>query len=197
MSLQNVWHLRRVAETAARACIICYKPSSSVLITPDNKDFFYVCPVHLQDRHFCSPIVDAEEAEAKKKQEALAREIENVKKEYEEKQRRKKEKEKEKGKGKGKEDKTDEKDQDKESKKSGQDGDNEAKSMETERDEKIESIKKAASPSATDDSPRIFTLHKNFYQMRIDRLRGLEMAKRNRQRLQDPSLFPAVPSGDL
>lgn len=37
MSLQNVWHLRRVADTAAKACYVCYKPSSSVLITPDNK----------------------------------------------------------------------------------------------------------------------------------------------------------------
>jgi hypothetical protein len=37
MSLPNIWHLRRVADTAARACYICYKPSSSVLITPDNK----------------------------------------------------------------------------------------------------------------------------------------------------------------
>jgi hypothetical protein len=37
MSLTNVWHLRRVADTAAKACFICYKPSTSVLITPDNK----------------------------------------------------------------------------------------------------------------------------------------------------------------
>lgn len=37
MSLQNIWHLRRVADTAAKACYICYKPSSSVLITPDNR----------------------------------------------------------------------------------------------------------------------------------------------------------------
>lgn len=37
MSLPNIWYLRRVADTATRACYICYKPSSSVLITPDNK----------------------------------------------------------------------------------------------------------------------------------------------------------------
>jgi hypothetical protein len=121
-----------VADTAAKACFVCYKPSTSVLITPDNKDFFYVCPVHLQDRHFCSPIVDSEHAAAKAKQEALAREIEIVKKEYEEKQRRKKEKEKEK--------KTDDelKDSDKKSKKSDKDGDSGAKSLEKERDEKVD-----------------------------------------------------------
>lgn len=37
MSFPNVYHLRRVADTASKACFICYKPSSSVLITPDNK----------------------------------------------------------------------------------------------------------------------------------------------------------------
>lgn len=37
MSLQNTWHHRKVADTAAKACFVCYKPSSSVLITPDNK----------------------------------------------------------------------------------------------------------------------------------------------------------------
>ena len=37
MSIPNIYHLRRVADTAAKACSICYKPSSCVLITPDNK----------------------------------------------------------------------------------------------------------------------------------------------------------------
>jgi hypothetical protein len=31
--------------------------------------------------------------------------------------------------------------------------------------------------------------------MRIDRLRSIEAARRNRERLKDPSLFPAAPSG--
>ena len=37
MSLPNVWHHRKVADSAAKACWICYKPSTSVLITSDNK----------------------------------------------------------------------------------------------------------------------------------------------------------------
>ena len=37
MSFPNIWHHRKVAETAAKACDICYRPSSSVLVTPDNK----------------------------------------------------------------------------------------------------------------------------------------------------------------
>ncbi|KAL4755241.1 VPS4-associated protein 1 [Aspergillus terricola var. indicus] len=186
-TLPNVWHLRRVADTAAKACLICHKPSSSVLITPNSKDYFYVCPVHLQDRHFCSPIIDAEEEAAKKKAEAMAKEIERVKKEYEEKQQRKKEKEKEKEKK--KDDPKDDKDKD-DSKKA------DDKKEEKERDDKIDAIKKQ-STSTSEDSPRIFALHKNFYQMRIDRMRNIEAAKRNRQRLQDPSFFPSVPSGGL
>ena len=47
MSIPNIYHLRRVADTAAKACSICYKPSSCVLITPDNKVCIYsFSPVH-------------------------------------------------------------------------------------------------------------------------------------------------------
>ncbi|KAL4964779.1 AAA-ATPase Vps4-associated 1 family protein [Aspergillus stella-maris] len=186
-TLPNTWHLRRVADTAAKACLICHKPSSNVLITPNNKDFFYVCPVHLKDRHFCSPIIDTEAEEAKRKEEAMAKEIENVTKEYEAKQKRKKEKKKEESK---------DKDQEKESDDKKTDTD---KSDEKERDDKIDAIKNQSTTTGTptDDGPRIFSLHKNFYQMRIDRMRNMEAAKRNRQRLQDPSFFPSAPSGGL
>ncbi|KAH8697218.1 VPS4-associated protein 1 [Talaromyces proteolyticus] len=190
MSLQNVWHLRRVADTASKACYICYKPSTSVLITPDNKkpkDFFYVCPSHLKDRGFCSPIIDAEEDAKKKKDEELAREIEQVKQEYEEKQKRKKEKKKE------KKEKKEEEDEDKESKKSEKEDDRKA---EQEKNNKIEELQKKAEHKA-DDFPRIFTLHKNFYQMRINRIRSIDLAKRNAERMKDPALFPSVPKGDI
>lgn len=46
--LVNVWHLRKVAEASAKPCDICYKPSSSVLITPDRK-------VGVQDKFLRSP----------------------------------------------------------------------------------------------------------------------------------------------
>jgi hypothetical protein len=105
----NVWHHRKVADTASKPCDICYKPSTSVLVVPDNKviiqqmnaidhvltcgqDFFFVCPSHLKDKAFCSPIIDEAALAAKKKKE-LEAEVERVKKEFEEKQKRKKEKE--------------------------------------------------------------------------------------------------------
>ncbi|KAI9688533.1 MAG: hypothetical protein M1822_001482 [Bathelium mastoideum] len=92
MSLPNVWHHRRVADSGAKACYICYKPSTSVLITPDNKDHLYVCVGHLKDRGFCQPIVDEAEAAAQKRRKDLEEEIERVKREHEEKQKRKAEK---------------------------------------------------------------------------------------------------------
>ncbi|KAJ5569915.1 uncharacterized protein N7459_009345 [Penicillium hispanicum] len=213
MSLTNVYHLRRVADTSAKACLVCYKPSTSVLITPDNKfyaanllvytyghslssqDFFYVCPAHLQDRHFCSPIVDTESDVKRLKEDEMAKEIEKVKKEYEEKQQRKKDREKQFAK-----DEKDKKDKDDKDDSKDKDGKNESKSKdndEKERDDKIDAIKKDNPQSKPDSSARIFALHKTFYQMRVDRLRGIERAKRNQERMRNPSLFPSVPNREL
>jgi hypothetical protein len=33
----NIYTHRKVAETSSKACDVCYKPSTSVLITPDKK----------------------------------------------------------------------------------------------------------------------------------------------------------------
>lgn len=106
--MENVWHLRRVADNASKACWICFKPTTSVLITPNNKDFFFICSGHLVDKGFCQPDPDeAAAVEAKKKKDELDAEMEKVKKEYDEKQKLKREKrkakEKEKDKAKEKE----------------------------------------------------------------------------------------------
>jgi hypothetical protein len=37
MAFPNVYIHRKVAETKAKSCDICFKLSASVLITPDNK----------------------------------------------------------------------------------------------------------------------------------------------------------------
>ncbi|KIW71440.1 hypothetical protein PV04_03609 [Phialophora macrospora] len=180
LPFQNVFHLRTVAEASSKACYVCHKPSTKVLITPDNKDFFYVCVSHLSDRGFASPIVDAEAEAARKKKELMDKEIEKIKQEYEEKQRKKKAKKKAKDDDKGKKD------------------DDDDDKAEKERDDKIKAIQTGANATdRPDDTPRVYALHKNFFQMRIDRLRNLEIAKRNQQRIKDPSFFPAVPKGDV
>lgn len=67
-----------------------------------------------------------------------------------------------------------------------------------------------------EDLPRVYALQKyvislvrpardqsahhsfrNFFQMRIDRQRQMEIAKRNQQRIKDPNFFPAAPRGDI
>ncbi|TVY83124.1 UPF0589 protein [Lachnellula suecica] len=180
-SFPNVYTHRKVADTASKPCEICYKPSASVLVSPENKDFFYVCSGHLKDRGFCSPIIDEAAVAAKKKKEMEA-EVERVRKEFEEKQKKKKEKEKEKEKSKDKDKDKDKKDEKEEEK----------------PDEKITLLtlaqKKPEEVTATpDEEPRVFALKKSFYQQRIDKKRNADIAKRNRERLQNPNLFPQVP----
>lgn len=174
---QNVWQVRTVAETSAKSCFVCYKPTPKVLITPDSKDFFYICASHLTDKGFASPIIDAEAEAARLKKEAMDKEIAKIKAEYEEKQKKKKSKKQEKN-GKEKDKKEDE--------------------DEKERDEQIKSVTgKADDTSKADEGPRTYSLQRNFYQMRIDRLRNIEQAKRNQERLKNPTLFPSVPKNDL
>ncbi|KAG6038822.1 hypothetical protein E4U41_003608, partial [Claviceps citrina] len=88
----NLYTHRKVADTAAKACDVCYKPSSSVLITADKKvmgaDFFYVCPAHLQDTYFCTPKIDEPALQARREK-ALAAETEKLKREYQERQQKK------------------------------------------------------------------------------------------------------------
>ncbi|KAJ3495290.1 hypothetical protein NLG97_g3501 [Lecanicillium saksenae] len=165
----NLYNHRKVAEASAKACDICYKMSTSVLITPDSKDFFYVCAVHLKDRYFCTPKIDEEAAKAKRERE-LDAEKEKLKKEYEEKQRRKKENEeaskKDKDKDdKKKDDKKDDKDDEQDAKKDGKD--------ESEEETKTE-------------EPRVFELKTTFYQQRLQRKRQAEAAKRDRERVSQP-----------
>ncbi|OHW98913.1 hypothetical protein CSPAE12_02302 [Colletotrichum incanum] len=182
MSFANIYTHRKVADTAAKGCDVCYRATSSVLVAPENKDFFYVCPGHLKDKNFCSPIIDKEAIEAKKKKE-LEQEVDRVKKEYEEKQKKRKEKEER--------DKNADKDKEKEKDKDGKKTDDKKKEDSAKSPQKEE----AGTPTPSTEEPRVFALHKNFYGMRLEKKRQIEIAKRNRERLQQPNLFPSVPKG--
>ncbi|KAK0672154.1 VPS4-associated protein 1 [Cercophora samala] len=177
MAFSNEYTHRKVAETSAKSCEICYKPSSSVLITSDNKDWFYVCPSHLKDTGFCTPKIDHAAIEARKKKE-LEDEIERVKKEYEEKQKKKKERA--------------EKKDDKEDKDKKDDKDDAKKTDDKEKSAVTKKEETSVSPTE-DEEPRVFELKATFFQQRLFKKRQAEIAKRNRERLRDPNYFPSVP----
>lgn len=185
MGSKNLYHRRLVADSGARACFVCYRPSSTVLITPEQDDWFHVCPGHLTDRKFAIPQDEKDIAETKR-QEELEKEIAAVKEEFVEKMRKKlarrKQKEYEKD-GKA-EDKKDEKKED--------------EKEEQEQDAKLKELeKKKEAPKPTVEGPRIFVLDKSFWQMRVQKKRDAENARRQRERMKAPGAFPAVPSGDF
>ncbi|KAK8086780.1 hypothetical protein PG994_001754 [Apiospora phragmitis] len=189
MSLPNIWHHRKVADSSAKGCDLCYKTTTSVLVTPDKQDHFYVCAAHLKEVRFCKPIVDQAAIDAKKQKEKDDEIIAQAKKDYDEKQRKKREAEKG--------DDKDSKDKDK------------AKDSTAEAEKKDESKPKdqdkADSEKASqDEEPRVFELQRTFYQQRLnkkrqaeERKRQAEMSQRNRERLSIPSFFPAVPKDNI
>ncbi|KAM0425601.1 hypothetical protein ACHAPT_009132 [Fusarium lateritium] len=195
----NLYTHRKVADTAAKACDICYKSSTSVLITPDKKDFFFVCPVHLKDRYFCTPKVD-EDAEKAKREKELEEEKERVKKEYEERQRKKKDKEKEKedkDKKKGKDEDKD-KDKDKDEKEKGKDDETKVGFPWTlarylHQTDHVQD-KEENNPTPEPEEPRVFELKSSFYQQRLMKKRQAEAARIQRERVSKPGYFPSVPS---
>ncbi|KAI6122761.1 VPS4-associated protein 1 [Pisolithus croceorrhizus] len=89
MSLQNLYYKRTAA--TAKACYVCYKPTTIVLATIDTTDFLYTCLVHLTDPGFATRIKDDDND---KKVGVNAEEIARVKQEWEDKQKKKREKEK-------------------------------------------------------------------------------------------------------
>lgn len=168
MASKNIYHKRQVAQAAAKSCWICYKPSSIVLITPESDDWFHICAGHLTDRNFATA-QDAVDEEQLKKQRELEQEIEAVKKEYEEKLKKKKSKKKD--------------------EKSTEDD-------EKEKEQKLKVLEDKKSESKTDDGPRVFELGRHFYQMRLQKKQQANLAKKNRERLQNPAALPSVPAGD-
>lgn len=89
MSFPNLYYKRTTA--TAKACYICYKPTTVVLATIDTSDFLYTCTVHLSDHGFATRVL---EPESENKIGISVEEIARLREEWEEKQRHKKEKEK-------------------------------------------------------------------------------------------------------
>lgn len=178
MSAKNLYLRRITAESASKACWICYKPTSTVLITEAQDDWFNICPGHLKDAKFATA-KDAEDLEKRRREEAIEKEIAAVKKEYEEKLKKKK-----------KESKKDDGEKKKETDKK-----EEEEKLEKEQEKKLKALedKKQTEKPTTIDGPRIFELHKQFFNMRLQRKHNAQAAKRTQERLRNPNAFPSVP----
>lgn len=173
---KDIYHLRHVAEAASKACAICYKPTSAVLVSSDGKaDFFYVCEAHLKDSSFATPKVDPEVEAAKAKKALLEKEIESLKVEWA--NRKKKDKSKETG------------------TKENDDIQKQETDHETEKNNEMSSLEQIISKP-----PRVFILNKDIYNIRLQNYRNAQRAKQTAAMLRKPTLFPKapthIPSGD-
>ncbi|KAK9456438.1 VPS4-associated protein 1 [Dipodascopsis uninucleata] len=176
---KNVYHLRRVAETAQSPCMICYKPTSAVLVSEDGKnDFFYICQAHLTDSGFATPVINAAAEAAKRKKEELEKEIEKLKQEWDLKQKRKK---KEKSSSKEDDNKEDDKIKEKKEK--------------FEHKEQMEILEKQKEDQnkKSEQEQRIFNLNKAVYQMRVNNWKNIQRSKRTQELLRKPGGLPSVP----
>lgn len=74
----------------AKACYVCYKPTTTVLATVNTVDFLYTCLGHLSDSGFATIVQE----DSKPSAAVSAEEIAKVKAEWQEKQKKKQEREK-------------------------------------------------------------------------------------------------------
>jgi hypothetical protein len=178
---KNLYYRRLVAESAAKACWLDFKPTSTVLIDESGADWMYVCPGHLTDPKFATP-KDGEDLAKKKKEEEIEKEIEALKTEFAEKMRRKLDRQHAKDGKDGKEKKKDDEE--------------EKKKLEDEHELKVKELQKKKEPEkAKVEGPRIFELHKSFFQMRQQRKIQAAAAKRQQERMRSADFFPSVPKG--
>ncbi|KAF8897228.1 VPS4-associated protein 1 [Infundibulicybe gibba] len=176
MSFANIYYKRTAA--TAKACFVCYKPTTTVLATTNTVDFLYTCPGHLTDPGFATEISNDNTTNAVKPT-LTSEEIAKVKEEWEEKQRQKAERIKEKER---------EKEREKEKGKEAKDGDENKKSPSPDS-KSLNGPPVHGSGSTTPAAPthQKFILHRDFYAMRL-----AEHRKR-RQMAQAKELAPRLP----
>lgn len=168
---KNLYHVRRVAESSAKACFICYKPTSTVMVTEDGKsDYFYLCEGHLADTAFATPQVDPEVEKAKERQKALEKEIKELERRWKEHEAKKKK------------DKGDKENENEDEKKASEKS---ALKAEQEKNDAVANKK-----------PRIYLLNKDIFSIRISNWKDAQRSKKTSQLLSKPNLFPKVPTHD-
>lgn len=171
--MENDYTLRLVAEAAAKACYICYRPSAHVLIDKSNSDFFYICKSHLTDKGFATrvdPPVDTAKLEEEARKKKLAAEVDKVTKEWKEKQDSKGDKEK------------DDKD------------DAEKVKEMILKDKNLPKEPSDTEEETPEPESRKYTLHPAIYSQRVRKKQEIANAKKKAEQLRSMQ-FPGVPKG--
>jgi len=160
MAFSNVYYKRTAA--TAKACYVCYKPSTTVLATINTTDFLYTCPGHLTDPNFATLLGESGGA---KTSGVSAEDIAKVKEEWEARQKIKLEKEKAKGKEKDEKD-TGDKDKDVDKKAS-----------------KIPGTHTPDNPTPLTPTPthQRYSLHRDYFAMRLSDHRKRRQAARAKE----------------
>ncbi|KAG1753738.1 DUF1742-domain-containing protein [Suillus paluster] len=169
MSFPNLYYKRATA--TAKACYICYKPTTVVLATIDTSDFLYTCTIHLADHGFATRVL---EPESENKIGVSLEEIAKVREEWEKKQKQKKEKEKEKEKEKADKDKTADEDEKKDDGKS-------------DKSPKVPGSLPTSGSSTPKPTHEKYVLHRDIFALRVSEHR------RRRQTSQAKDLAPRLP----
>ncbi|ODV93717.1 hypothetical protein PACTADRAFT_35468 [Pachysolen tannophilus NRRL Y-2460] len=213
----NIYKLRKLAQSDAKSCFICYKPTVSVLVTLKSLnyselDFFYICESHLLDKNFCSSRFLSDDIDNLEENKEIELKIENLKLEKLKLSEKciKLEKlvndengiginkivgyfnKKEKGKNLKPEPDGD----------GNTDGDTEVKDKDKSKPtldnkEKLNSIKKEIELKTLELQKleikyKKFQLDMNYYQLRLKKYNEILKKKEHAKKLQDPSFFPSV-----
>lgn len=72
----NEYACRKVALRDTKSCLVCHKPSTTVLYNKSGPDWFYTCDIHLQDNpQFATPVYDKEYENVLTKMKSLKNEL--------------------------------------------------------------------------------------------------------------------------
>lgn len=191
----NEYLSRLVGDSDSKACTVCYKPTTTVLLASNKADFFYICPFHLKDDSFGTPIHPESYTKLLLERQALEKKMEAAD--------RKAELNKPYSWNKimntigwSKDDKKDDKDDNKDDKK------DEKKSIDSYKALVAEATVLKNELSTLNETIANFKfknykLNKDIYRMRVNGLLQAKAKARRQQEMQNPSFFPSAPSNNI
>lgn len=163
---RNNYIQRKVAPDSERACFLCHRPTTSVLVNEDpDSDYFYACSVHLADRGFA--LQDEANRKQIEEQQQRLTEYEDLRSKWEA--------------NKSKPAKDDKKNKDDKNNKD-----------ELEKEKEIE--KEAPQPLKEARIRSLYHLNRGVFNLRLQSHRQIAKQVKTQQLLATPDIFPAVPT---